>query len=569
MKHFINYFKHYKLATFLAPFFKLLEALIDLLVPLIVAKLIDEGIANNNQSYINNCIILLVVLAIVGLGFSICGQFFAAKAAVGVSSKMKLDLFKKSQRLAQKDIERIGPSTLVNRMTSDMNQIQNGINLVLRLFLRSPFIVFGAAILALYISASASISFWIVIPILTIIVFGVTLITIPKYRKNQEMLDDVLNSTKENLTGIRVIRAFGSEDSEMKKYSQKTKELKSKQKHASNISALLNPLTYVVINLAICYLLYIGAIKVDMGSLTQGEVIALYNFMSQILVELIKLANLIITITKSLASIKRVQYIILLDSKLTYDNTLKGDNSAFIVFDDVSLKYENSKSNSLNHITFKINKNETIGIIGGTGSGKSSIVNLLPHFHEATSGNIYIDGKNILSYKENELREKFGVVFQKPSIFKGTIKSNISFGRDFSDSDINEALDIAQAKVIAHNKGGIDGVSEQQGRNFSGGEKQRLSIARAVVAKPEILILDDSSSALDYATDKALREEIKKLDTTVIIMSERASSVIECDRIIVLENGEIDNIGTHKELLEKSKIYQEIYYSQFEKESDE
>lgn len=568
MKRFIKYFKKYRLVGILAPLFKLLEAGIDLLVPLVVSSIIDKGIIPNDVNYIYKCVLVMVGLAIIGLVFSISGQYFAAKTAVGVCSKMKVDLFKKGQRLSQSQIDEISSSSLVNRMTSDMNQIQNGINLFLRLFLRSPFIVFGAAILALSISPLSSLGFWISIPILSIIICGITIITLPMHKNVQENVDDVLNSTKENLTGVRVIRAFGNENSEKEKYFYKTASLRKKQMHVGAISSLMNPLTYIVINIAICYLIYIGAIKVDSGALTQGQVIALYNYMSQILVELIKLANLIVTLTKSIASQKRVGVILDMESSLIYKENETTSKEGFVVFDNVSMRYEGNSEDSISNISFQVKKGQTIGIIGGTGSGKSTIVNLIPHLYDPSEGNVYIDGKSIQSYSNEELRSKIGIVLQKASLFKGTIKENVSWGKkNATDEEVYRALEIAQAgDIVSKKEDGINSKVEQLGRNYSGGQKQRLSIARAIIKNPEILILDDSSSALDYATDASLRKAIKKLKTTIFIVSQRTSSVQEADQIIVLDDGKMMGIGTHEELLKNNEIYQEIYYSQFNKE---
>ncbi|MGN1295599.1 MAG: ABC transporter ATP-binding protein [Bacilli bacterium] len=569
MKNVFAHFKNYRLSSILAPTFKLLEALIDLFVPLVVSSLIDKGISANDVSYIIKMVLIIIGLAFIGLGFSLLGQFFAAKSAIGVSSSIKVDLFTKVQRLSFNEIDKLGPSSLVTRMTSDMNQIQTGINMFLRLLLRSPFIVFGAAIMAFSIAFYPSLVFVGAILVLGSIVALITLKTIPGYKKAQGQLDVVLNSTKENLTGVRVIRAFGNEESEQEAYNNYTSELKKQQIHVNNISALLNPLTYCLINLAICGLIYISGIEVNVGSLTQGQVIALYNYMSQILVELIKLANMIVTLTKSLACAKRVDSILSMNSTLIQGRGDDVDDTAYINFSHVSVRYKGAQEDALTDINFTVNKGETIGIIGGTGSGKSTLVNLLSHFYDVSSGALYLDGKNINSYDLKELREKVGVVLQKASLFRGTIISNIRWGKkDATEEEVNEALEIAQAtNIISSKSNGLYEEVEQNGRNFSGGQKQRLSIARAIVKKPEILIFDDSSSALDYATDLALRKALKKLkDTTIFIVAQRTASLQSCSKIVVLDDGKMVGFDTHENLLKNNEVYQDIYYSQFKKE---
>lgn len=572
MKNLFKYFKFYLKETILAPLFKLLEALLELLIPLIVASIIDKGINNSDQAYIIKMVILMVGCGIVGLLLSICGQYFSAKTAVGYSSKLRLDLFKKMQSLSFTDIDNLGTSSMITRMTSDVNQVQTGINLTLRLFLRSPFVVFGAAIMAYIIDPSISVIFFITILILSIVVFGIMLLTMPLHKKVQESLDNVLEETRENLTGVRVVRAFTSEEEEIEKYQTSTKTLEKSQNKVGNISNLMNPLTYIIINLAIILLIYKGALKVDSGILLQGQVIALYNYMSQILIELIKLANLIITMTKSVACMKRIAKIIEIDTSVNIIDKVEYQNMPYIRFDNVSMKYHSAKEASLENISFDINKGETIGIIGGTGSGKTSLINLLFRFYDVGSGEIYIDGIPLNAYHPKDLRNRFSIVMQKAVLFKGTIKENLLWGNfNATDEDLKEALKIAQGLDIIEKKElGLDAIVEQNGRNFSGGQRQRLSLARAIIKKSELLVLDDSASALDYATDAALRKAINNLDykPTVIIVSQRTASVWNADKIIVLDDGKLVGLGTHDELLENNVVYQEIYYSQFKKEDN-
>lgn len=572
MKNLFKYFKFYLKETILAPLFKLLEALLELLIPLIVASIIDKGINNSDQAYIIKMVILMVGCGIVGLLLSICGQYFSAKTAVGYSSKLRLDLFKKMQSLSFTDIDNLGTSSMITRMTSDVNQVQTGINLTLRLFLRSPFVVFGAAIMAYIIDPSISVIFFITILILSIVVFGIMLLTMPLHKRVQESLDNVLEETRENLTGVRVVRAFTSEEEEIEKYQTSTKTLEKSQNKVGNISNLMNPLTYIIINLAIILLIYKGALKVDSGILLQGQVIALYNYMSQILIELIKLANLIITMTKSVACMKRIAKIIEIDTSVNIIDKVEYQNMPYIRFDNVSMKYHSAKEASLENISFDINKGETIGIIGGTGSGKTSLINLLFRFYDVGSGEIYIDGIPLNAYHPKDLRNRFSIVMQKAVLFKGTIKENLLWGNsNATDEDLKEALKIAQGLDIIEKKElGLDAIVEQNGRNFSGGQRQRLSLARAIIKKSELLVLDDSASALDYATDAALRKAINNLDykPTVIIVSQRTASVWNADKIIVLDDGKLVGLGTHDELLENNVVYQEIYYSQFKKEDN-
>lgn len=564
MKHLFKYFKNYKKEVILAPTFKLLEALLELLIPLIVASIIDTGIKNNDVVYIIKMVLLMIGLGLVGLILSLIGQFFSAKAAVGFSTKLRSDLFKKIQELTFSQIDQIGTASLITKMTNDVNQMQTGINLTLRLFLRSPFVVFGAAIMASILVPELSYIFFITIGVLSIIVFGIILLTLPMYKKTGEHVDTVLEKTSENLTGSRVVRAFTNELEEIKNFDNATDKLEKQQNKVGNLSFLMNPLTFIVVNLAIIVLIYSGALKVFDGLILQGVVIALYNYMSQILVELVKLANLIITMTKAIASGKRIGQIFELDSNINIVNTNTNPNNDYITFDNVSLTYSLSNEPSLENINFSIKKGSTLGIIGGTGSGKSSLIHLLLRFYEVSSGNLYLDNKLIQSYDPVYLRDKIGIVMQKASLFKGTIRDNILWGNNSAtDEEILEALKNAQALDIVNSKGGLDAEVEQFGRNFSGGQKQRLSIARALIKKPEILILDDSSSALDYATDASLRKAIRNLSNnmTVIIISQRTTSIEYADNILVLEDGEQVGFGNHQELLETCQVYQEIYYS--------
>ena len=566
MKNLFKYFKNYKKEVILAPTFKLLEALLELLIPIIVANIIDNGIKNNDTTYIIKMVILMIGCGLVGLILSLIGQFFSAKAAVGFSTKLRRDLFKKLQELSFTQIDNLGTASMITRMTNDVNQLQTGINLTLRLFLRSPFVVFGAAIMASRIAPHVSHIFFITIGVLSIIVFGIILISLPMYKKTQENLDNVLEKTSENLTGSRVIRAFANEETEIENYNVSTKKLEKQQNKVGNLSFLMNPLTYIVVNLAIILLINQGAILVSAGVILQGTVIALYNYMSQILVELIKLANLIVTMTKSIASGKRINQVFEID---THTDVLENTNNQelpYLVFDNVSLTYNMSQEASLEKINFNLEKGQILGIIGGTGSGKSSLINLLLRFYDVTSGNIILDNQIIESYDPILLRDKVSIVPQKAVLFKGTIRSNILMGKeDATDEEIIEALEIAQAIDVVNSKGGLDAVVEQNGRNYSGGQKQRLSIARSLIKKPEILILDDSSSALDYATDAKLRMALKNLDyhPTIIIVSQRTTSIEHADKILVLDDGEQVGFDNHDNLLKSCEVYQEIYYSQF------
>lgn len=568
MKKLLVYLKDYIKESILGPLFKLLEALFELFVPLVIAAIIDTGIENGDTGYIIKMCLVLVLLGFVGLAFSITAQYFAAKASVGFVSKIRHVLFGHIQSLSYSELDQIGTSTLITRMTSDMNQVQNGMNLALRLLLRSPFVVFGAMIMAFTIDVPSAMIFVYVTIVLLIVVFGIMLGSIPLYKKVQQKLDAVMTVTRENLTGVRVIRAFCKEDEETVNFVTKNNELTASQKFVGKISALMNPVTYVIINLAIIWLIHTGAVRVEAGILTQGAVVALYNYMSQILVELIKLANLIINITKSIACGNRIQAV--LDIKPDLESGSSSCNKGSVEFDHVNLRYKNAGADSLSDITFTAAKGETIGIIGGTGSGKSSLVNLIPRFYDAASGEVKVGGVNVKDMDVEQLREKIGVVPQKAVLFHGTIRENMQWGvTNASDDEIMEAIEAAQGLDVIKAKGGLDCEIEQGGKNLSGGQRQRLTIARALVKKPEILILDDSASALDFATDAALRKSLRELDyhPTVFIVSQRTSSIQHADRIIVLDDGAAVGIGTHDELMKSCSVYQEIYNSQFKKEA--
>ena len=582
MKKLLVYLKDYKKESVLGPLFKLLEATFELIVPLVMAAIIDTGVATGDKSYIMKMCMVLVLLAVIGLTCSVTAQYFAAKAAVGFATKLRHALFAHIERLSFTEMDTVGTATLITRMTSDVNQVQNGVNLVLRLFLRSPFIVFGAMVMAFTIDVKAALVFVVTIPLLSIIVFGIMLISIPLYKKVQSALDKVLGITRENLTGSRVIRAFNKEDDETVHFNENNDLLTRAQIYVGKISALMNPLTYVIINGAIVVLVWTGAVRVDNGYITQGEVVALINYMSQILVELVKLANLIININKSIACGNRIQSIFEMQPSITdgsgqkvdkvqTDTADRSEEAEYAVeFSHVGLTYAGAGDESLTDIDFKVKKGETIGIIGGTGSGKSSVVNLIPRFYDVTSGFIKVDGKDVKDYPLEELRGKIGTVLQKAVLFHGTIRENLKWGNpDATEEDLNRAITVAQAKEFVDNKEGrLDFEIEQGGKNLSGGQRQRLTIARAVVKKPEILILDDSASALDFATDAALRKAIREMEgeTTVFIVSQRAASIQHADRIVVLDDGKIVGLGTSEELLESCEVYQEIYNSQFKKQ---
>ena len=582
MKTLLAYLKDYKKESILAPLFKMLEASFELFVPLVMAAIIDVGIANQDKPYIVKMCFVLIALGIIGLVCSITAQYFAAKAATGVGTGIRHGLFEHIQKFTFTEMDQLGTSTLITRMTSDINQIQSGVNLVLRLFLRSPFIVFGAMIMAFTVDVKAALVFVVTIPLLSLIVFGIMLVTMPMYKKVQADLDQVLLATRENLTGARVIRAFNKEEDETKRFKNANQILTDAQKYVGRISGMMNPLTYIIVNGAIIALIYVGAVRVDIGDLTQGQVVALINYMSQILVELVKLANLIISVTKAAACLNRVESVLAVKPDMNEGDVRWESNSSetdwdlknkipVVEFSHVSLTYKGTSDTSLSDINFCAKKGQTIGIIGGTGSGKSSLVNLIPRFYDATDGTVKINGRDIKKYQTENLREHIGVVLQKAVLFKGSIADNLRWGKeDATEQEMYEALDISQAREFVDTKqGGLEFQIEQGGRNLSGGQKQRMTIARALVRKPEILILDDSASALDFATDAALRKSIKEMKNqpTVFIVSQRAASIQHADQIIVLDDGAMAGIGTHEELLKDCPIYQEIYYSQFPKEA--
>ena len=569
MKRILKYMRGYGKECVLGPLFKLLEATFELLVPLVVAKIIDIGIANGDTGYIVKMCLVMVALGIVGLASAVTAQYFAAKAAVGFASRLRSALMQKLLGLSYSQIDQIGTSTMVTRMTSDVNQVQNGVNLTLRLLLRSPFVVFGAMVMAFTIDVEAALVFASVIPVLCIVVFGIMLITMPMYKRVQSRLDGVTSATRQNLTGVRVLRAFRKEGHEIEDFENSTQALSVSQLSAGRISALMNPLTFAMVNIAIVALIQVGALKVDAGLLTQGMVIALYNYMSQILVELIKMANLIITITKAVACGNRLGAVLEMDSNLDSRGDQITKMLGAVEFRDVAVRYAGASAECLEHISFQVEPGQTIGIIGGTGAGKSTLVNLIPRLYRAGSGQVLIDGVNIDELDSKTLRQNIGVVPQKAVLFRGSIRDNLRWGReDATDDELWQALDIAQAREVVKDKDGeLDAMIEQGGANLSGGQRQRLTIARALVRKPKILILDDSASALDYATDARLRMAIRGMEDppTTFIVSQRAASVRFADQIIVLEDGAMVGLGTHDELLESCAVYQEIYYSQFPK----
>ncbi len=575
MKKLLCYLKEYKKESVLGPLFKLLEATLELFVPLVVAAIIDTGIGNQDRGYVVKMCLVLVLLGLIGLAFSVTAQYFAAKAAVGFVTTIRHVLFGHIQKLSYAELDTQGTSTLITRMTSDMNQVQNGVNLTLRLLLRSPFVVIGAMVMAFTIDVKAALVFVVGIPALAVVVFGVMLACIPLYRKVQNRLDKVLGLTRENLTGVRVLRAFCKEEEQEAEFQKQNQTLTDTQKFVGRISALLNPLTYVIINVAIIALIWIGAIRVDMGIITQGAVVALYNYMSQILTELIKLANLIINITKSVACGNRIQSVLevepsVKDGAATVSGDGEAGKSAYsVVFEHAGIRYPDAAQEAVSDITLNVRPGETIGIIGGTGSGKSSLVNLISRFYDCSSGAVYVDGRNVCTYGLTELRDKIGVVPQKSVLFAGTIRSNMQWGKpDATDEDIFAALEIAQAKdVVSKKEKGLDTEVEQGGKNFSGGQRQRLTIARALVKQPEILILDDSSSALDFATDAALRMAIGSMQhkPTLFIVSQRTSAIQYADKIVVLDDGSVVGIGTHEELMNTCEVYREIYDSQYKR----
>ena len=580
MKKIFGYFKPYKWQALLGPLFKLLEATFELLVPFVVAAIVDAGFGaqvgggypHANERYIIGMCALLAGFGLIGFIFSVAAQYFSARAATGVCAGVRKDLFKKLQSLSYKDIDKMGEATMLTRMTGDVDKMQTGINLFLRLFLRSPFIVFGALVCALIIDVKAAGVFAAAIVVLAIVVYAVMLVCMPLYKKSQAKLDNVLLSTRENLSGARVIRAFCQENEERRVFDKRNGELNKSNKFVGGIAAITNPLTYALINVGVILLLYVGALRVESGVLTQGEVIALYNLMGQILIELIKLANLIVTVAKAAASASRVESVLTMQSTLQILPDCSPSESAqpFIVFDGVYARYNDGGDDALENISFTVERGETVGIIGGTGSGKTTLVNLLPHFYDVSGGQVRVDGRDVREEgMQSYLREKVGVVPQKAQLFKGTIRENLLWGKaNATEEELFDAARKAQAEDVIFDKGGLDAEIEQGGKNLSGGQKQRLTVARALVREPEILILDDSSSALDYATDAALRAQIRALKTTTFIVSQRASSVKDADKIVVLDDGKAVGIGTHEELMQSCEVYKEIYFSQYQGEEE-
>ena len=604
MKKLLIYLKDYKKESILGPLFKLLEASFELIVPLVVASMIDVGIPNQDKGYIVKMALVLVALGVIGLISSVTAQFFAAKAAVGFATRVRQALFEHIQKLTFGQMDSQGTATLITRMTSDVNQVQNGVNLVLRLFLRSPFIVFGAMIMAFTVDVKAALIFVVVIPLLLIVVFAILLISIPMFSRVQTNLDQVMRTTRENLTGSRVIRAFAKEPEEIEEFRKENRVLRDVQVVAGRVSALMNPVTYIIINGGLMALIYVGALQIEGGILTQGQVVALINYMSQILVELIKLANLIITVTKAIACGNRIESVMEIPAGFPEEHGAAGRNPVRdgmklaeqekgngksvslpreelpmeefpykVVFDQVGMAYNEGGDEAISDVNLKVKKGQTIGVIGGTGSGKSTLVNLIPRFYDVTRGRVLVDGTDVRDMDPGKLRAKIGMVLQKAVLFRGTIRENLFWGNEgATDEEIWQALETAQAKEFVEQKeAGLDTMIEQEGRNLSGGQRQRLSIARALVRRPEILILDDSSSALDYATDLKLRQAIKALpgDMTVFIVSQRASSLMHADQIIVLDDGDVVGLGTHEELLKSCSTYQEIYYTQVEKKPNQ
>ena len=570
MKQILSYIKPYKWQAILGPLFKLLEATFELLVPFVVAAIVDNGITARDRSYVVWACAILAGFGLFGFIFAVAAQYFSARTATGMSAGIRSALFKKIQSLSYRDIDKMGEATMLTRMTGDVDKLQTGVNLFLRLFLRSPFIVFGAMLCSLAYGWTPFGIFAVVIVVLAIVVYAVMLICMPLYKKTQNKLDDVLLSTRENLSGARVLRAFCKEDSERQLFNERNEKLNDGRKFVGGIAAITNPLTYALLNLGIIWLLWTGAIRVESGALSQGAVIALYNLMGQILIELIKLANLIVTVAKAAASGSRIEAVLKMQPSLqiTKEENSPAQDEPFIVFDNVSARYSDGGDAALENITFSVSRGQTVGVIGGTGSGKTTLVNLIPHFYDVSGGQVRVDGVNVQSKdKQSYLRERIGVVPQKAQLFKGTIRENLLWGRaDATDEELMAAAKLAQAEDVIIGKGGLDAPVEQGGKNFSGGQKQRLTIARALVRKPEILILDDSSSALDYATDAALRKDIKTLNTTTFIVAQRTSSVRDADKIIVLDDGKAVGIGTHDELMHTCEVYREIYFSQYKDE---
>ena len=571
MKRILSYLKNYKKEAILAPLFKLLEVVFELAVPLVIASLIDEGIARGDASLIVGRSLLLVLLAAIGFLSALVAQYFAAKAAVSASTDLRADLFRRVQAMNYADLDAVGTSTLLTRLSGDTNQVQSGINMALRLLLRSPFVVFGAMVMAFIVDTEGGIIFGVSIPVLFLVVFAILLATLPLYRRVQTHLDGVLRKTRENLRGVRVVRAFRMENEEIEGFEKENDALLSAQTLAGRISALLNPLTLTVINIAVIVLIYTGALRVESGAITTGMVVALYNYMSQILIELVKLANLVILLARSIASARRIDAV-LSQKNITVTPSAVPEilSDARLAFHSVSLRYPSASAETLRNISFTAEKGETVGIIGGTGSGKSSLVSLIPRFYDATQGCVSLDGKNILDYSPEDLRRRIAVVPQKSALFSGTIRENLLFGNEnASDKELWEALSLAEAKEIVLGKdGGLDAAVEEGGKNLSGGQKQRLCIARALVAKPDILILDDSTSALDAATDMRVRRALRSLpySPTVILVSQRVGALQNADKILVLDNGELAAEGTHTELIETSALYREIYDSQTKRE---
>ena len=572
MKRLLVFMKGYKKEAILGPLFKLLEASFELIVPLVMASIIDVGIVKGDKNHIFIMCGALILLALVGLISSVTAQFFAAKAAVGFSTKLRHELFSHIQKLSFQEMDEMGLSSLINRMTSDVNQVQSGVNMVLRLFLRSPFIVFGAMIMAFTADVKSALIFVVTIPLLSVVVFGVLVATMPLYKKVQRGLDNVLGKTRENLSGMRVIRAFNKQEEEISDFKDKNLFLTNMQNLVGRISALTNPVTYIIINVSTLVLIYVAGKSVDSGFILKGDVVALVNYMSQILVELVKLANLIVNITKSLASANRIAEVLDTEPDMLVDKTFEDEkeNEYSVRFSNVSMCYKGSKEEALSNIDFSVKKGETVGIIGGTGSGKSTLVNLIPRFYDVSKGEVFVDGINVKKYDLPKLREKIGVVMQKSTLFMGSIRDNLRWGNEnATDDELWKALEIAQGKEMVMDKeGGLEYVVEEGGKNLSGGQKQRLAIARALVKDSDILILDDSASALDFATDRKLREGLKSIqgEKTIFIVSQRTSSIQFADKIIVLDDGEMVGIGTHDELLNTCEVYKEIYDSQFKKE---